>query len=122
MIRKLLEHGGEVYAKCNQSGRCYHAHSTSFWVDADTLTGMIYQPTAFHERVVHEWQGLLYKEVNDFEDAVTEQWRTYMQDLYRNLEAEYDHLTSDEAVWDTIEANELDQDIEDDDEDCYEAA
>jgi hypothetical protein len=38
---------------------------------------------------------------------VIEQWRTYMQDLYRKLEEEYDHLTSDEAVWETIEANEL---------------
>ena len=27
--------------------------------------------------------------------------------LYRTLEDEYDYLTSDEAVWDTIEANEL---------------
>jgi len=32
-----------------------------------------------------------------------------MQDLYRLLEAEYDYLTGDEAVWETIEANELDQ-------------
>ena len=26
-----------------------------------------------------------------------------------DLEREYDYLTSDEAVWETIEANELDQ-------------
>ena len=32
-----------------------------------------------------------------------------MGDLYRKLEAEYDYLVTDEAVWETIEANELDQ-------------
>jgi len=29
-------------------------------------------------------------------------------DLYRRLEKEYDYLTSDEAVWDAIVANDLD--------------
>jgi hypothetical protein len=27
--------------------------------------------------------------------------------LYRTLEKEYDYLTSDEAVWEAIQANEL---------------
>jgi hypothetical protein len=35
-----------------------------------------------------------------------------MQQLYRKLEAEYEHLTSDDAVWDTIEANELIEELE----------
>lgn len=33
--------------------------------------------------------------------------RALMNDLYRQLEEEYDHLTSDEAVADAIEANDL---------------
>jgi hypothetical protein len=73
---------------------------------------MVDQPTDFHEAVVEEWQRLLGVELDDFEKDVTEQWRTYMQQLYRKLEAEYEHLTSDEAVWDTIEANELVEDLE----------
>jgi hypothetical protein len=112
MIRKLLEHNGEVYVKCKHSGRYYHENCTEFWVDADTLRGMVYQPTEFHVAVVVEWQRLLGIELDDFEKDVTEQWRTYMRDLYRKLEAEYDHLTSDEAVWDAIEANELIEDLE----------
>lgn len=117
MIRKLLEHGGEVYVRCDQSGHYHHEMCTSFWVDADTLTGILPQPTEFHVQIADQWQDLLAKEMDDFETDVTEQWRTYMRDLYRKLEEEYDHLTSDEAVWDTIEANELDTDAEDEEED-----
>jgi hypothetical protein len=112
MIRKLLEHGGDVYVNCRQSGRYYHENCTEFWVDNDTLTGIVDQPTDFHEAIVEEWQRLLEDEINDFEKDVTEQWRTYMQQLYRKLEAEYDYLVSDEAVWYAIEANELIEDTE----------
>lgn len=115
MIRKLMENDGEVYANCNRnhSGHYYHEHSTRFWVDADTLTGMMSQPTEFHEQIVEQWQEQLDEELSAFEAEMTEQWRAYMQDLCRRLEAEYDHLTSDEAVWETIEANELEDDHED---------
>jgi hypothetical protein len=116
MIRKLLEHEGEVYANCRHSGRYYHQNCTEFWVDSDTLTGMLPQPTEFHETIAEQWQSQLEDEVSDLENDVIEQWRTYMGDLYRKLEEEYDYLTSDEAVWDTIEANELDADEEDWDE------
>ena len=116
MIRKLLEHEGEVYARCEHRGHYYHENCTVFWVGSDTLTGMLPQPTEFHETIVEQWQSQLEDEISDLEDAVVEQWRVYMVDLYRKLEEEYDYLTSDEAVWDTIEANELDADEEDWDE------
>lgn len=109
MIRKLLEHEGGVYARCGHSGNYYHQYCTVFWVDSDTLTGMLPQPTEFHEAIAAQWQGELEDEVSDLEKNVIEQWRTYMQDLYGKLEDEYDYLTSDEAVWEAIEANELDQ-------------
>lgn len=43
----------------------------------------------------------------DFEEAVIKICRGHMRDLYKSLEKEYEYLTSDEAVWETIEANEL---------------
>jgi hypothetical protein len=109
MIRKLLEHGGEIYAQCKHRGPYYHQNCTEFWLDANTLTGIVDQPTEFHTTIVEQWQEQLDDEVNEFEKDIIEQWRTYMGDLYRKLEAEYDYLVSDEAVWETIEANELDQ-------------
>ena len=112
MIRKLLEHDGGVYVQCEHRGHYYHENCTVFWADADTLTGMVYQPTEFHETIVEQWQEQLETEVDAFERDLIEQWRSYMQDLYRKLEAEYDYLTSDEAVWETIVTNELDQEEE----------
>ena len=109
MIRKLLEHEGGLYARCEHSGNYYHENCTSFWASGDTLTGMVEQPTEFHETIVEQWQRQLEQELDAFEQDVTEQWRTYMGDLYSRLEEEYDYLVSDEAVWETIEANELDQ-------------
>lgn len=113
VIRKLLENGGGVYINCDHNGRYYHAYCTTFWAEHDPLHTVMDQPTEFHEAIVEQWGELLVKEMEDFEAAVTEQWRTYMHELYRKLEAEYEYLTSDEAVWETITANELDTDAED---------
>jgi hypothetical protein len=52
-------------------------------------------------------QKVLDDEWRDLEDDVNNICRGYMQDLYRKLRDEHEHLTSDEAVWETIEANEL---------------
>jgi hypothetical protein len=42
----------------------------------------------------------------DAEEIVTEALRNLARWLYRQLEAEYDHLTSDEAIEEGIIANE----------------
>ena len=110
----LLENGGEVYAHCDHKGNYYHENSVELWVDHDLLHAVMDQPTDFHEAIVEEWDKLLDAEITDFDTDMTEQWRTYMRDLYRKLEAEYDCLTSDDAVWDTIKGNELDEDGEHD--------
>lgn len=55
-------------------------------------------------------------EFEEFEKAVNEHMRGLMDDLYKRLEEEYDCLTSDEAVEDTIRANEWDLDEEDEEE------
>ena len=110
MIRKLLDHGGGVYAECKHSGHYYHENCTAISVEAsERFYYLIECPTEFHEQIADQWDKLLDDELSAFEEAVTEQWRTYMQDLYCKLEAEYDYLTSDEAVWEAIEANELDE-------------
>ena len=122
MIRKLLEHGGDVWATSRHSGNYYHHMSTIISAESDTFYNVMDQPTEFHTAVVEQWDEVLTHEMSEFETALTEQWRTYMQDVYGKLEEEYDRLTSDEAVWDTIEANELEEDIDDDEDDYDHAA
>jgi len=108
MIRKLLEHDGSVYADSSRTGRYYHSNSVTISVESgERFYHVLECPTEFHEQIADQWDALLDNELTDFEREVAEQWRTYMDELYRRLEAEYDYLTSDEAVWETIEANEM---------------
>jgi hypothetical protein len=51
--------------------------------------------------------------VNDVEEA----FKDHMRQLYRDLEKEYDHLTSDEVVWEAIVACGLDTEDEQEEED-----
>lgn len=61
--------------------------------------------------------GLVEGGVDDYAEEVHEHVETTLTDLFRDLadwlyvklEEEYDYLTSDEVVWDTIQANELDE-------------
>ena len=47
------------------------------------------------------------------EQGLQELFRDLAGWLYQTLEREYDHLTSDEEVWETIVANELHLEEED---------
>ena len=67
-------------------GRYYHEYTMSIDVSRDSPTWQ--PPTA------------------DAEDIVTEALRDLARWLYRQLEAEYDHLTSDEAIEEGIIVNE----------------
>lgn len=122
MLRKLMELGGDVYVRCQHRGRYYHEYCTTFGTEADLFYNCVESHSELQDAVVAAWQDLLDKELSDFEEAVTDQWRAYMRDLYHRLEEEYDHLTSDEVVWDTIVANELDVYEEADDDEYDEAA
>ena len=63
---------------------------------------------ALYEKAVTEEQEVY--------DWLKEHFKSRMRKLYDDLEQEYDYLTSDDVVWDSIVANELDKEQEDDDE------
>ena len=48
------------------------------------------------------------------EETLTDLFRDLADWLYRQLEREYEYQTSDEAVWDTIQPNELDEEEDED--------
>ena len=112
MIRKLLDEGGSVVINCNHSGHYCHENCTSFSFDADTLENVMSIPTEFHEQVVASMDEKLSMEVGEFETASIEIFKSHMRDLYRRLEAEYDYLTSDEAVAEAVIANDLNDEDE----------
>ena len=96
---------GELYADIRRgSSRYCHEHSVEATLIEDTYNNFddetrfdIY--TRMEEVLNDEWQ--------DLEEQVNNICRSYMQDLYHKLRDEYESLTSREAIWDTIVANEL---------------
>lgn len=115
MIRKLLGSGGTVTFNVSHNGHYYHENSTSFSIDADRLEHCIKIPTDFHEQIVEQWDMELDNEIVDFEKQSVEIFKNHMRTLYRTLAGEYDYLTSDEAVKETVIANDLN--VEEDDAD-----
>lgn len=59
------------------------------------------------------WVSALSGFTTDFEQEFTDAFKDHMQQLYKDLEAEYDYLTSDRAVWEALEANEMTGELED---------
>ena len=75
----------QLHATISQRGRYYHEYTMSIDVERDSPT----------------WQP----PTDDAEDTVTEAMRDLARWLYRQLSAEYEHLTSDEAIDETLAAN-----------------
>lgn len=59
------------------------------------------------------WEEKLGWEIQDVVPMLSDLAQELCDLLYKALEDEYNHLTSDEVVWDTIVANELDTEMED---------
>lgn len=62
------------------------------------------------------WQEQLNKEVDMVEALLSGVAHDLCGLLYKALEDEYEAMTTDEAVWETIVANDLDKELEEDDE------
>lgn len=60
------------------------------------------------EDILEQWNIHLQSDIDQLVKDVESARLELCRELYRSLEAEYEHLTSDEAVWDSIVANELD--------------
>lgn len=75
----------QLAAECSHRGRYYHEYCMTVEVTRDSPTGQ--EPTSGSE------------------DTVTEALRDLARWLYRQLEAEYDHLTSDDTIEEGIIAN-----------------
>ncbi len=76
----------QLHSTIRQRGRYCHEHTMAIEVERDSPT----------------WQP----PTDDAEDAVTEAMRDLARWLYRQLRAEYEHLTSDAAIDETLAANE----------------
>ena len=76
----------QIHASIGQRGRYCHEYTMAIEVERDSPT----------------WQP----PTDDAEDTVTEAMRNLARWLYRQLRQEYEHLTSDAAIDETLAANE----------------
>ena len=92
-----------------------HVISNSQYCHSGTMSLAVFEPIegddADYAEEVHE----------HVETTLTELFRDLADWLYVKLEKEYGYLTGDEAVWEAIVANDLDE-LEDEDEDEEEEA
>jgi len=81
-------------ASVKQSGHYMHKYCTKISVDFENYnTGIDYYNQKYEEDII-------------------ELLRDYMEWIYRNLEKEYEYLTGEDAIVETIEANEYEFDVD----------
>ena len=110
MITKLMAMGGDFTLSIDRTSHRY-VHENTVSVDlsfADMFFGLVPQDD-LRSAVAEHLDRLLDAEYLALIDEVNTIIRGYCGDLYRRLKEEYDYLTSDEAVWEAIVANDLDE-------------
>lgn len=107
--KHMIEVGGDDFSiQVKQDGRYSHEYTMSLTLMYDVdLEDHFDTDTALGKWAYEQHDKGIDDELHDFEDAVLEIVRGYAKTLYKNLEEEYEYLTSDEAVKEAIEANEL---------------
>lgn len=116
-LANIIKAGGFFSLSIHTFGHYSHSNTmlTSDFEYDDWRT--LVDPTdKVREAVAEKLQQLLDKELEngEIEDEFLEYMKGKADDLYRELQLEYDYLTSDEAVWEAVVANELDGELKDD--------
>lgn len=111
--------------RVSHSSRYYHESSVSFNIDmpnpddcslSDVVEGNQfieqYCPYAEDFRCISWFTVLKQYDFQSMERDFKETFKNCMRDVYSKLYDEYYYLTSDEAVWDTLVANEMFDEME----------
>lgn len=96
---------GELWAEITRGDSRYcHEHSVEATLIDDTYNNF---DDDIRFEVYTRMEEILNNEWKDLEEEVNKICRSYMQDLYLRLRDEYEALTTREAIWETIVANDL---------------
>ena len=115
-LAMLLKHtSSELHLHWVQTGRYYHEHSLSF--DADYHENFLFDQGRANELVTTvlelQCEGVA-EEADEFIEKIPQLIRHHCLNLYASLEAEYDHLTSDEVVAEMLRINDIVEEVEED--------
>jgi hypothetical protein len=102
-MRKALEAGHCMAFTVTRRGNRYvHEYCADGDVEYESFSECRKDDDDFLNDVRALWDSMLEKEVEEFRKEANELVRADMREMYRDLEKEYDHLTSDEVVWDWL--------------------
>lgn len=104
------ETGGDLYRKLESIGLGLQAEQEKYFYGISATVNHT-------DRYCHEYSVSVsvdpgehingyWSDTTDMEENITDCLRDFMREIYSTLESEYDYLTSDEAVDETIIANE----------------
>lgn len=111
----LIKHASNGFRlNVRHSGHYHHENCTRFDVDLplpdndrDQWFLENFTPYERHSLLEAVWMAIINKyDRNSLEREFQEAFKDHMRDLYSRLNAEYDHLTSDEAILDSLECND----------------
>ena len=109
-ITKLMSMGGAFSLLIERTSHRYvHENSVSVELMHTDMFSNVISQSGLRGAIAEQWDTQLDAEYCTIADAVTDIIRGYCRDLYQRLETEYEYLTSDDAVWDAIVANDLDK-------------
>lgn len=112
----LIEHASVFFQfSCKHQGHYYHERCVQYDADLPLPESSIdmdfaerYSPYPFDDLRTVAWLAILNRFTpTTLEEHFREAFTGHMQNLYDLLESEYDYLTSDEVVWETIVANDM---------------
>ena len=108
--------------RVEHSGRYYHENCTFFSTDMPNPDGESddwflerYGPYPWDADDIRSkaWLAVLRGfDFSSMEEMFRDAFKDHMRQLYKNLEKEHDYLTSDEVVWESLEANEMTDELE----------
>jgi len=106
----LPKHMSRVSLKIERmNSRYYHSNTMNIWADVDNpfFDGVVYGADDFRLKVIDTLTTKLFAELDVLEKELETYLRGRADELYRRLEEEYNYLTSDEAVAETLGINKL---------------
>jgi hypothetical protein len=118
VVSRLMQHGGGFSIAIERNSNYHYVHENTVYAEVSYTDGFchVLDSDEFRDLIIEQWDKDLQAEYDRLAEEVTTIIRGYCKDLYRQLEEEYEYLTSDEAVWEAIQANELDDELEDEEE------
>lgn len=109
-MAKLMALGGSFDLRIVRTGHHYvHENTVSVELSHTDMFRNVLPDDDVRAEIIRQWDYLLDGEYEGICQTVTDIIRDYCRDLYGQLQDEYEYLTSDEAVWEAIVANDLDK-------------